>query len=60
MPAFYAVHKGRVPGVYTSWSDCEKNVKGFPNANFKKFFKQRVFLLYDGFYCGNAFFRRSK
>jgi len=39
MPAFYAVHKGRVPGVYTSWSDCEKNVKGFPNANFKKFFK---------------------
>ncbi|MCR5148736.1 MAG: ribonuclease H family protein [Eubacterium sp.] len=34
---FYAVRKGRNPGIYYSWSDCEKNVKGFPGAEFKSF-----------------------
>lgn len=36
-PAFYAVRAGRVPGVYTSWDECEKQVKGFSLARFKGF-----------------------
>lgn len=35
--AFYAVRKGRKPGVYTNWSECESQVKGFPAPKFKKF-----------------------
>lgn len=27
--SFYAVRQGRVPGVYTTWSDCEKQAKGY-------------------------------
>lgn len=38
---FYAVKIGRVPGIYNSWSECEKNVKKFPKAVFKKFSDQR-------------------
>ena len=33
----YAVLRGRNPGVYNTWTDCEKQVKGFPNAAFKSF-----------------------
>ena len=33
----YSVNKGLQPGLYNSWKDCEKNVKGYPNAIFKKF-----------------------
>ena len=34
---FYAVRKGRHPGIYTTWSDCEAQVKGFPGAIYKAF-----------------------
>ena len=34
---FYAVGKGRHPGIYTTWSDCEAQVKGFPGAIYKAF-----------------------
>ncbi|EJC98408.1 uncharacterized protein FOMMEDRAFT_23654 [Fomitiporia mediterranea MF3/22] len=34
---FYAVAKGRVPGIYASWDDCEEQVKGFNGAKYKKF-----------------------
>lgn len=34
---FYAVRKGITPGIYNSWIECEKQVKGFPGAVFKKF-----------------------
>ena len=33
----YAVKVGRKPGVYSSWSECEEQVKGFPGAIFKSF-----------------------
>ncbi|CAG5123395.1 unnamed protein product [Candidula unifasciata] len=36
-PTFYAVKRGRVPGVYSTWSECENQVKGFPNPAFRKF-----------------------
>ncbi len=34
---FYAVRTGRLPGIYTSWAQCEAQVKGYPNAAFKSF-----------------------
>lgn len=34
---YYAVKVGRVPGVYTSWDDCEEQVDGFSGAEYKSF-----------------------
>ncbi len=34
---YYAVQRGRVPGIYATWSDCEKQVKGFSGAVYKSF-----------------------
>ena len=34
---FYAVKSGRTPGIYETWSDCEKQVKGFGGAIYKLF-----------------------
>jgi ribonuclease HI len=34
---YYAVHKGHKPGIYNTWPDCEKQIKNFVGAQFKKF-----------------------
>ncbi len=34
---FYAVKAGRTPGVYDTWSECEKQVKGYSGAIYKSF-----------------------
>lgn len=34
---YYAVKEGKRPGVYTTWADCEAQVKGYPGADYKKF-----------------------
>lgn len=34
---YYAVKKGRNPGLYTSWDSCLKEVKGFSGAVYKSF-----------------------
>lgn len=34
---YYAVKEGKMPGVYKSWAECEKQVKGYSGAVFKKF-----------------------
>ena len=34
---FYAVAKGKNPGVYLTWAECQANVNGFSGAKFKKF-----------------------
>jgi ribonuclease HI len=34
---FYVVWKGRKPGVYALWADCEAQVKGFDGAQYKAF-----------------------
>jgi Caulimovirus viroplasmin/GRF zinc finger len=36
-PAYYAVQVGRTPGVYTTWSEAELQVRGYPGAVHKKF-----------------------
>ncbi|MED6207709.1 hypothetical protein PIB30_038175 [Stylosanthes scabra] len=33
----YAVRVGKVPGVYTSWEECEKQVIGFSRAKYRGF-----------------------
>ncbi len=37
MSKFYAVKKGRQIGIFSSWNECEKQVKGFPGALYKSF-----------------------
>lgn len=34
---FYAVKKGRVPGIYTTWGECLENVNGFSGAIYQGF-----------------------
>ncbi|KAJ1661041.1 hypothetical protein IWQ61_000133 [Dispira simplex] len=34
---YYAVNQGRETGVYSNWSDCQAQVKGYSGAVFKKF-----------------------
>jgi ribonuclease HI len=34
---FYAVAKGRKTGIFTSWPEAERQVKGFAGARFKSF-----------------------
>ncbi|GAB2318672.1 ribonuclease H family protein [Alkalibacterium sp. s-m-22] len=34
---YYAVKKGRQTGVFTTWSDAQKVISGFSNAEFKSF-----------------------
>lgn len=34
---YYAVKKGRKTGIFGTWKECEKSVKGFSGALYKKF-----------------------
>lgn len=34
---FYAVKRGRTPGIYRTWDACKAQVSGFPNARYKGF-----------------------
>lgn len=34
---YYVVWEGHTPGIYSSWSECQEQIKGFPNAKFKSF-----------------------
>ncbi|MDY6267547.1 MAG: ribonuclease HI [Selenomonadaceae bacterium] len=40
----YAVARGRAVGIFTSWSECEKQVKGFAGARFQSFTDVRAAL----------------
>ena len=48
---FYAVAAGRAPGIYSTWAECERQVKGFSGAKFKSF-KTREEA--SAFVCGGA------
>lgn len=45
---FYCVRNGRVPGIYTQWSECQKQVIGFKGAEFKGFETQEEAYEYMG------------
>lgn len=34
---FYAVRKGKTPGIYKTWSECRAQVEGFSCAEYKSF-----------------------
>lgn len=34
---FYAIARGRVPGIYTSWNEAKRQIDGFNGAKYKKF-----------------------
>src|SRR5215216_7631855 len=34
---YYVVWKGRKPGIFTSWAEAEKQIKGFAGAQYKSF-----------------------
>lgn len=34
---YYAVRKGRVPGIYETWESCRRQVIRFPGAEYKSF-----------------------
>ena len=34
---YYAVKKGRHPGIYNTWEECQNEVNQFKNAQFKSF-----------------------
>lgn len=34
---YYAVARGKTPGIYFTWDDCKVQVDGFPGAKYKSF-----------------------
>lgn len=34
---FYAVKSGKIPGVYSTWKECQEQVKGYKGCVYKKF-----------------------
>ena len=32
--SYYAVRRGKKPGIYKSWLECQQNVIGFKNATY--------------------------
>ncbi|GAA4417316.1 ribonuclease H family protein [Nibrella viscosa] len=36
-PKYYVVWKGKQPGVYDSWADCQAQIEGFNGALYKSF-----------------------
>lgn len=43
---FYAVKIGNEPGIYTTWEECESQVKGYSGAKFKSFFSEEEAISY--------------
>lgn len=37
MKKFYAVRKGKTPGIYKTWDQCREQVQGYSGAEYKKF-----------------------
>lgn len=40
--SFYAVRFGKIPGIYTCWNECKKQVIGFKGAIYKKFSNKQL------------------
>lgn len=34
---YYVVWSGHKPGIYTNWSECQKQIQGYPDAKFRSF-----------------------
>lgn len=57
---YYVVWKGRKPGIYTSWQECNEQISGFPGAEYKSFktlqIAQEAFKRPSSEYIGNDVF----
>lgn len=48
---YYVVWKGIIPGIYSSWTDCKKQIDGFEGAQYKSFkTKELAEKAFDGSY----------
>ena len=58
---YYAVAKGRKPGVYESWAECEEQIKGYSGASYKAF-KERIdaFKFYEDAVCEHGYLRAEE
>ncbi len=60
---YYVVWKGRMPGVYETWSECQDQIVDFPKAVYKSFKTEReatnAFLSDPREYIGNSKKRNS-
>lgn len=57
MKFYYAVQKGRHPGIYENWSDCQREVIGATGAVYKKFktrAEAEAFVKGDGYGVGSG------
>lgn len=57
MKFYYAVQKGRHPGIYENWSDCQREVIGATGAVYKKFktrAEAEAFVKGDGYGAGSG------
>ena len=34
---YYAVRRGRKPGIYTTWSECERQISGYSGQDYRRF-----------------------
>ena len=41
---FYVVWEGVKPGIYSNWTECQKQILGFPGAKYKGFKTQQAAL----------------
>lgn len=46
MAKIYAVKQGIKPGIYTTWAECEAQVKGYKGAEYKSFNNEEEANLY--------------
>ena len=51
---FYSVAIGRVSGIYPTWSECEKQTKGFANAAYFKGYSSLFYALLLSLKCTPA------
>ncbi len=46
--SYYAVKVGKTPGIYSTWAECEAQVKGYSGAIYKKFSTEEEALKFIG------------
>ena len=51
---FYVVKRGRIPGIYKTWPECEAQIKNYPNAIHKSFknYQDAINFLNNSQTCG--------
>ena len=55
---YYVVWQGHLPGVYTSWTDCQLQIKAYPHALYKSFSsKEKADLAFE---MGHALYKANE